>query len=72
MYTAHLLWGVAQCVVVPNVVAGPLALVLMTAIMALRVPREERALIDEYGDAYRRYRETTGRLLPRFESNTPR
>lgn len=70
MYTAHVLWGVAQCVVVRNVVAGPVALILIAAIMVLRIPREERALIDEFGDAYRRYSQTTGRLLPRLASNT--
>lgn len=37
------------------------ALILITVI----IPREERALIARFGDAYREYRTRTGRLLPR-------
>ncbi len=64
MYTAHVLWGVAQALLLPNLVAGPLALVLIFVVIALRVPREERAMIREFGDEYRRYVKITGRILP--------
>jgi len=64
MYTAHLLWGIAQALLIPNLIAGPLALVLMIAILRIRIPREERTMRDEFGDAYRQYEQRTGRLLP--------
>ncbi|MFC1611409.1 protein-S-isoprenylcysteine O-methyltransferase [Myxococcota bacterium] len=64
MYAAHVPWGIAQALLLPNLIAGPLALILIFAVMALRIPREERAMIEEFGDTYRRYMERTGRILP--------
>jgi len=66
MYAAHVLWGVAQALLLPNWIAGPLALLLMLALLALRIPREERELIAAFGDAYRRYGHNTGALIPKF------
>jgi len=66
MYAAHVLWGIAQTLLLPNFIAGPLALVLMFAVIVLRVPREERAMIEEFGDEYRQYMKTTGRVFPKF------
>ena len=65
MYSAHVLWGIAQVLLLPNLIAGPLALIVIFAVIALRVPREERAMIVEFGDAYRQYMERTGRILPK-------
>jgi protein-S-isoprenylcysteine O-methyltransferase Ste14 len=68
MYTAHVLWGIAQALLLPNLVAGPLALILVIFLLALRVPREERAMIEEFGDEYRLYMERTGRILPKLQT----
>jgi len=65
MYSAHVLWGIAQALLLPNLIAGPWALILICGVLALRIPREERAMIEEFGDAYRQYMERTGRILPR-------
>ncbi|MHC5011444.1 MAG: protein-S-isoprenylcysteine O-methyltransferase [Planctomycetota bacterium] len=66
MYAGHIIWGVSQAVLMPNVVAGPLALLVMLAILQIRVPREERAMIDYFGDAYLTYMKETGRVFPRM------
>ena len=66
MYAAHVPWGIAQALLLRNLIAGPLAMRLGVAFMVLRILREDLAMIDEFGDAYRRYMKTTGRLLPRF------
>jgi protein-S-isoprenylcysteine O-methyltransferase Ste14 len=66
MYAAHMLWGVAQVLLLPNYIAGQLALVLMLAVIVLRVPREEQAMLEEFGDEYRQYMQKTGRILPKF------
>ena len=71
MYSAHVVWGIAQALLLPNLLAGPLALVLMIPLLALRIPREERALTDEFGDVYRSYMEGTPRLAPRFGALRP-
>lgn len=72
MYAAHVLWGIAQALLIPNLLAGPLALVLVAAVLALRVPREERALDQQFGEAYRRYVDRTGHLLPKTLRSTER
>ena len=64
MYAAHVVWGIAQTLLIPNVIAGTTALLLIVAVLALRVPREERALAERFGEAYRQYVERTGRILP--------
>ena len=66
MYAAHVLWGMAQVLLFPNFIVGPLALILIFGIMALRIPREERAMIEKFGDAYRQYMERTGCILPKW------
>ena len=68
MYTAHVLWGASQAMLFPNVIAGPLALIVMLAIMPIRITREERAMLDRFGDDYRVYMGRTGRVLPRISA----
>ena len=68
MYAAHVMWGIAQALLLPNLIAGPLALVLIFAVIGLRVPREERAMIEQFGDEYRRYMHRTGRILPKLST----
>ena len=68
MYAAHVLWGIAQSLLLPNLIAGPLALVLIFAVIGLRVPREERAMLEQFGDEYRRYMDRTGRILPKLST----
>ncbi len=66
MYAAHLIWGVAQSVLLPNFAAGLSALILILPVILLRIRREERAMLGHFGDAYRQYMVRTGRLLPKW------
>lgn len=66
MYAAHVLWGIAQTLLLPNLIAGPVALVLIVILLGLRIPREERALLERFGEEYRRYIDKTGRMLPKL------
>ena len=66
MYSAHVLWGISQTLLLPNLIAGPLALMLILVVIGLRVPREEQAMLQEFGDDYRRYMKTTGRIFPKL------
>jgi protein-S-isoprenylcysteine O-methyltransferase Ste14 len=65
MYAAHVVWGIAQTLLIPNVVAGPMALLLIVAVLALRVPREEQAMAERFGEVYHQYVKRTGRFLPK-------
>ena len=40
-------------------------LVVSIADLALRIPKEEQMMIEEFGDEYKAYRQRTGRLLPK-------
>ena len=68
MYAAHWLWGAAQALLINNWVAGPALLVAFIPLYFYRVPREERLLLAEFGEEYRRYMKRTGRLLPRRQA----
>jgi protein-S-isoprenylcysteine O-methyltransferase Ste14 len=35
-------------------------------LIAVRIPREERMLLEQFGEEYRVYMKRTGRLLPRL------
>ncbi len=65
IYSAHLLWGAAQVLLIHNWVCGFLGFALIVIIMALRIPREEKLLLDQYGEEYRSYMQRSGALLPR-------
>jgi protein-S-isoprenylcysteine O-methyltransferase Ste14 len=66
MYSAHWLWGIAQALLVHNWISGLASLVIFISVYLLRVPREERVMLNEFGDEYREYIKRTGRILPRL------
>ena len=66
MYAAHLLWGIAQAMLLQNWIAGVPALAVFVPLYLLRVPREEKLMLDHFGEEYRLYMNRTGRLMPRF------
>ena len=66
MYSAHLLWAVAQIMILPNWIAGPCFLLLSLPLYLYRMPREEAMLQDMFGEEYTRYIAVTGRLIPKI------
>ena len=64
MYASMWLWGIAQALLLQNWVAGWASLVLFLPLYVLRVPREERMLLEYFGDAYRTYMNRTARVVP--------
>lgn len=66
MYAAHILWGIAQILLIQNWIAG-FSLYITTLLLYLsRVNREERMLYNEFGEEYLNYMKNTGRILPFF------
>jgi protein-S-isoprenylcysteine O-methyltransferase Ste14 len=66
MYTAHLLWAIAQGLLLSNWLAGWAFLVLSIPLYIVRIPREEQMMLEQFGEEYRAYMGRTGRLIPRM------
>ena len=52
MYLACLIFGAGQALVASNFLAGPSFASGMALLVALRVPHEERMMLDQFGDEY--------------------
>jgi protein-S-isoprenylcysteine O-methyltransferase Ste14 len=68
MYAAHLFWGVAQSLLIHNWIAGPAFLVGFVPLYLVRLPREERMMLELFRNEYRLYMGKTGRIIPRLRS----
>jgi protein-S-isoprenylcysteine O-methyltransferase Ste14 len=66
MYTAHLIWSIAQAMLLQNWIAGPTFLITNLILYRQRIPREEEMMIKEFGSEYKNYMEKTGRLFPKI------
>jgi len=64
MYSAFWLWASAQALLLPNWVAGFSGLVGFGILFFGRVAREERMMLETFGDGYRAYMARTGRIFP--------
>jgi protein-S-isoprenylcysteine O-methyltransferase Ste14 len=64
MYSALLLYGLGQALVVPNWVAGPSYPAAMVLVFALRLRPEEELMRDQFKDEYEAYASRTKRLIP--------
>ena len=64
MYSAFWLWAIAQALLLPNWVAGFSGLVGFGILFFGRIAREERMMLEMFGDSYRAYMARTGRVFP--------
>jgi protein-S-isoprenylcysteine O-methyltransferase Ste14 len=64
MYAAFWLWAVAQALLLPNWIGGMAGLVGFGILFAGRVAREERMMVERFGDDYRAYMGRTCRIIP--------
>lgn len=64
MYTSFFLLGLAQLLLLPNWFAGLCGPAGAGALYAFRVFREERMMLECFGDEYRAYMARTKRLIP--------
>ena len=66
MYMSILLWGLSQGLLLRNWLAGWSALTTFSVLYAVRTPREERMMIEFFGEEYLNYMRQTGRIFPRI------
>jgi len=64
MYTSFMLMGLGQAFLLSNWVAGPAGLVGFAILFFLRVDKEERMMLENFGPQYRAYMERTKRIIP--------
>jgi protein-S-isoprenylcysteine O-methyltransferase Ste14 len=65
IYTAMAGWATGFALVTANWIFVAFA-VLMPTVFFLRVPREEKMMLDQFGGEYREYIKRTGRVFPKF------
>jgi len=66
MYASIFLFGLAQGLMLSNWLAGWAAVATFAVMYFIRMPREERMMMEHFGEGYREYMEETGRLWPRM------
>ncbi len=64
MYSSFALFALAQCLLLQNWIAGPIGLIGFGILFFMRVPQEERVMIETFGDQYRDYMGRTARIIP--------
>ena len=66
MYAAHLLWAIAQGLLLTNWLAGWIFFATSIPLYLYRMPKEEQLMLDQFGDQYRHYKTRTGSIIPRL------
>ncbi|HEY59896.1 MAG TPA: isoprenylcysteine carboxylmethyltransferase family protein [Anaerolineae bacterium] len=66
MYASHILWAIAQALILHNWIAGYSFLVFCVPQYLLRVNSEEDMMLEQFGEEYREYMQRTGRIIPRL------
>jgi protein-S-isoprenylcysteine O-methyltransferase Ste14 len=64
MYSAFWLNALAQLLLLPNYLAGPAGLIGIAVLYFSRVAREERMMLETFGEEYRAYMGRSARLIP--------
>ena len=66
MYSAHLIWAIAQILILHNWIAGYSFLIVQVPFYYIRIRNEEEMMIDHFGESYIAYMEKTNRLVPKI------
>ena len=64
MYLSLLIFSAGQALVLPNYVAAACPVLAVVLVVALRVSREERMMVEEFGEKYETYRKQSKCLIP--------
>ncbi len=65
MYTAHIVWAVAQILLLQNWIVGPSFLLTSLPLYFFRIPREEQMMLQTFKEEYLEYMNSTGRIFPK-------
>lgn len=68
MYASFFIFAISQALLLHNWVAGWAALAAVTLLYVVRIPHEEKMMLDSFGEEYRTYMRHTGGVIPRVTS----
>lgn len=66
IYLAFLMMQISVLFLTSNWFIGLSGIAIIVAVIAIRIPEEEKMLIEQFGDEYRNYMQNTGSLLPKL------
>ena len=69
MYASFFGLALSQVFLINNALAGWAAMVSVTLLYVLRIPHEERMMLETFGDEYRCYMERAHSLIPRWRAS---
>lgn len=68
IYMAFLLMQISVLLLTANWFIGLCGIAIILSVILIRIPEEEKLLMEQFGDEYGDYRKRTGALLPKFTS----
>ncbi len=66
MYLAHIVWALAQILLLQNWIVGPSFLLTSLPLYFVRIPREEQMMLQTFKEEYQEYMNRTGRIFPKI------
>jgi protein-S-isoprenylcysteine O-methyltransferase Ste14 len=66
IYLAFLLMQISVLLLTANWLIGLSGIAIILSVIAIRVPEEEKILMEQFGDEYGNYRKRTGSMFPKF------
>lgn len=67
MYTQIWIWTIAQVLIVSNLYAGFSGIIVWGIVYFIRVPNEEKMMIEHFGNEYLEYIKQTGKVFPKVK-----
>ena len=67
MYLSIWIFSIFQGFVLSNIFIGSFAILAWANLYFIRIPYEEKMMIDEFGNEYKEYIESTGRIFPKLK-----
>lgn len=71
MYASFFLIAISQVLLLGNWLAGWAGLVAVGLLYVIRMPQEEKMMLEHFGEEYSSYRQSTGGLFPRLRAPHP-
>ena len=67
MYTQIWIWSITHVLIISNWVVGFSGIVIWAVMYFNRINKEEKMMIEEFGNEYINYQKVTGRITPKYK-----